>query len=424
MSRSPDAVSLPFELLAHIFSFACYADARLPQTLSVLSSLCRELAEPLLYRSLFIHGPAHLHAVLRQLRRHPHRINLILHVALTDHFHATRLDTPGHPDIEKGKYRNLTLRHSARPDNPAYTDSFMSDVQEFLDMVSPTLQSLYVATYNRTAYERTLHQEVFSRTYPVLKELGYRGVSGRDDEGAWLVRDRKQFPWLERIWLSSGDQSRYYPGRGAKLPHTLRQHCPRLTHVRLFEPGRELTNDLLADFIAWHGVQLVTADEEGYAYNDNDNDSDYGYSQGSAVVDMTAVLWTNPLLGFPKLKQLIVDARPTTNADAWKTLCDIATRRFDVVALDSSSKCRQRAPLQVFRETWQAGVSGELWKPENVHFDAEASERWAPILVQKGRRNNDFRGRGKIVLPSSSSDNWLAHTRNWGDANDDGDSFQ
>ncbi|KAH7101401.1 hypothetical protein BKA62DRAFT_830208 [Auriculariales sp. MPI-PUGE-AT-0066] len=327
----PTGMYLPVELLAHIFNFACYIDTRLPQTLSIVSSLCRELAEPLLYRSIFVHGPIHLQAVLRQLRRHPDRISLILHVALTDHFHATRLDTPGHRNIDNGKYKNLTLRHSARPDNPAYADSFITDVQEFLEMVSPMLQSLYVAAYTATAYEsQKLHQEVFSRTYPVLKELGYRSISGCDDEGAWLVRDRKQFPWLERIWLSTGNQPWYYPNTG--LPRALRTHCPRLTHIRLFEPGDVIINGFLTDLIAWHGVQLTSADKDEREFEDDNSVSEH--SQSSAVIDMAAILWKNPLLGFPKLKRFIVDAGPMMTENAWKTVRDIATRRFDVVALD------------------------------------------------------------------------------------------
>lgn len=244
-----ETMLLPVELLAQIFRAACCMDTRFHLTLRLVSRLCRDIARPLKYCSLFIHGGEHLHFIVRQLRQYPANIPLVEHVAITDHCHQTRRDVPGH--ISKPwshRQPNIQMQITARPEGSVHhDDEFGRDVKAFLDMVAPTLRTLYLAFYSPAPITLPTYLEIFrpnnGRRYPKLEEIGYRGSNA--DNRPWNPLDmdpigfipaktgRINFPELKRIWLSGGTQFSGEP-IGAFLAD-IAMACPGLTHLRLHE---------------------------------------------------------------------------------------------------------------------------------------------------------------------------------------------
>ena len=420
---STEHMLLPVEILAHIFRAACCIDAKFHLTLRLVSRLCHDIARPLKYCSLFIHSREHLHFIVRQLKQYPANIALIEHATITDHCHQTRHDVPGHNSKPwPNRQPNLQMHITARPDIPVrQDDEFENDVKAFLDMVAPTLRTLYVALYSGFDATFPACNEIFrpknGRTYPKLEELGFRGSNaGRSYQYAPITEStqglipaktgRTTFPQLKRLWLSGG--ALY---GSSSLLTDIAMGCPLLTHLRLHEEHSYTmvtVQGFLDRFMLWHGVQLGSPVLiEGK--------SRYSWMQQEHTV---AVLRSNPLLGFPHLQRVIIDMRHSVkdrrDTDIeYKNYCNalqaLARRRRDVVVKWSQERTRQRASLRFVRDVFERSVSEdpELWETENKLFEEKADGKWRPLKMAfqsrpEGSFCPNFRANIPFVPPEQS----------------------
>ena len=418
---STEHMLLPVEILAHIFRATCCIDANFHLTLRLVSRLCRDIARPLKYCSLFIHGREHLHYIVRQLKQYPANIPLVEHATISDHCHQTRHDFPGHNSKPwPNRQPNLQMHSTARPDIAVHKDGeFEGDVRAFLDMVAPTLRTLYVALYS--GFDATLPtcNEIFrpknGRTYPKLQELGFRGSNAGRAYRYIPVTECTQglipaktglttFPQLKRLWLSGG--ALY--GRGSLLTD-IAMGCPLLTHLRLHEEHSYTMatfKNFLDRFMLWHGVQIGSPVFVESKHR-------YSWMQRYQIIHTVAVLRSNPLLGFPHLQRVIFDMRHDAqdgkDADPdHKSYCNIlqelARRRRDVVVKWCQERTRQRAPLRFVRDVFGRSVSGdpELWEPENKLFEEEADGKWRPLeMVLETDSRSSFRPNFRANISSA-----------------------
>jgi len=401
---SSDEMLFPVEILSRIFRVACCTDVRFHLTLRRVSRLCRDIARPLKYCSMFIQGPEQLHVIVQQLAQYPANISLVEHVALTNHNHSLRRDTPGHkskpwPD----RHPSVQMSFTARPDGSAgnwihdnLESVFVHDIRAFFDMIAPTLRTLHVSFYwpNLAMYSEIFHPKS-SRTYPQLEELAYRGANDmwpevlktsakRDGIIPAVETVRTTFPQLRRLWFSGPPNYQDYIEQD--LLSDLAISCPGLTHLRLHEQTAYGFQSFLARFMRWHGVQI------------GERTQMFPYVMGNHVwdqeqsLDIVAVLQTNALIGFPHLQRLIIDLVPKGHHRSRTALkeCDrevlhaVARRRREVV-IRWCPDCtpRGRARLPFVRDLFERSVSGdsELWSPENELFQEEEAKRWQPIRV-------------------------------------------
>jgi len=401
---SADDMLLPVEILAQIFRATCYIDARFHLTLRHVSRLCREIARPLKYCSMFIHGPEHLHFIVQQLTQYPANIPLIEHVALTDHNQPSRYDTPrkGYP-LQPTRHSNMQMHHTARPDNhPPPDEMFARDLRVFFDMVAPTLRTLHIALYSPNM---PVYMEIFrpknARTYPRLEEIAYRAARrmGRElstpsagGDGIIPTRTgRTTFPRLRRLWFSA--LGGYIDDTEHGFLSDLVIACPGLTHLRLHEESTHILQHVLERFMRWHGVQLgetcqFTSQAPGI----------FEWERKHAL-DVVTVLQTNALLGFPNLQRLIIDLRlegrprrrsrgvnhhrPALSTVDRDIIYAVAKRRREVVLRWCRSCKRGRAALPFVRDLFERSVGGdvEVWNPENELFQEGEAKRWQPIRV-------------------------------------------
>jgi len=438
-NASADDILLPVEILAQIFRATCYIDARFYLTLRHVSRLCREIARPLKYCSIFIQGPEHLHFIVQQLTQYPANIPLIEHVALTDHNQSSRRDTP--KDVYKmfqHRQFNRQMHHTARPDSyPSPNEMFARDLRVFFDLVAPTLRTLHIALYSSNL---PIYFEVFrptsARTYPQLEEIAFRGKSSMWSEvmTQWTVAGgdgiipsrtgRTTFPQLRRLWLSG--LGHYMNNTQQGYLSDLAMACPELTHLRLHEESTYTLQRVLDRFMHWHGVQLgetcqfISQAPELYEW------------ERKHALDVVSVLQTNALLGFPNLQRLIIDlrleGRPrrrsrgvnhsrsalfTVDRDI---MYAVAKRRREVVLRWCCSCKRGRAALPFMRNLFERSVEGdkELWDPENELFQEEEAQEWQPIRVLLPDSEYSHRGpltyRANIPMSSLEQESSGRHT--------------
>lgn len=425
---STDAMLLPVEIVTNIFRAACHIDARFHLTLRHVSRLCRDIARPLKYCSMFIQGAEHLHFVVQQLTLYPANIQLIEHVALTDHNHPSRHDTPKDASYPfKPRYSNLQMHHTARPDSYTRPDEeFAHDLRVFLDMIAPTLRTLHIAFYSSNV---PMYLEIFrpksARTYPRLEEIAYRAwrrmgreVSTSFDsaggEGIFPTRTgHTTFPRLRRLWFS---------GLGGDIDDTeqgflsnLAMACPGLTHLRLHEESSYTLQRVLKRFMRWHGVQL------GEQSKFTSQAPRLRFWERKYTLDVVAVLQKNALIGFPHLQRLIIDLRPEgrrrrrsrrlghnrpalSRVDR-EIMYVMAKRRREVVLRWCDGCPRARASLSFVRDLFERSVGGdtELWEPDNELFQEDEAKRWQPVEVVMPDPESDYNDRAPLTYRANIS---------------------
>jgi len=425
---------LPVEILAHIFRAACCIDAQFHLALRRVSRLCRDIAGPLKYCSMFIQGPEQLHLVVQQLAQYPANIPLIEHVALTDHNHPSRYDTAGHNLKSKlwpTRHPNVQMYLTARPDHRGNwmihdepESAFMCDIRTFFDMAAPTLRTLHVSMYSPNL---SMYCEIFrpdsSRTYPQLEELAYRGANGMwpetlsfeagGDGTIPVETGRTTFPQLRRLWFS-GPPSRYgHTGQGSEQDFfsDLARSCPGLTHLRLHEESAVTLRSFLSRFMRWHGVrigetpQLIFQDSE-------DEGSDEGRN-----LDIVSILQTNALIGFRHLQHLTIDLLPehhprrrrsSLTESEREIMYAVASRRREVVIRLCNGCTPGRATLPFIRNLFQRSVGGdpELWSPENKEIQEDEARKWRPIRVVQPSEELPLTYRANIATSLSEKYDW------------------
>ena len=411
-----DTVVLPIEVLAHIFRATCCIDARFHITLRQVSRLCRDIARPLKYCSMFIQGREHLRFIVQQLTRYPANIPLVEHLALTDHNHSARRDTPGHESKPyPNRHPNVQMQITARPENHWEDNELCErDVSTLLDMVAPTLRTFHVAFYspNWPVY-LAIFRPKNGRVYPQLEEIAFRGpksvgqTSTSEEEGNGIVPSRTgrtTFPRLQRLWLSHA--SRYSDGSAPGFFNDLAMACPKLTHLRLHEESLDTIHRALNRFMCWHGVQLGEMSRFSALIR---GATPWDQLQN---LDVVSVLQSNALLGFPHLQRLIIDLRPDargrgTDLDKIYNglMHAVARRRRDVVVRWCHGCTRARAPLSFMRKLFERSVGSdpELWHLENEVFQEEEAKRWQPIGIRLPTYRQSLTFRANIAL---GSDDW------------------
>ena len=424
---SADAMLLPVEILAHIFRAACCIDAQFHLALRRVSRLCHDIARPLKYCSMFIQGPEQLHVIVQQLAQYPANISLVEHVALTDHNHSSRRDTPGHESKPwPNRHPNVQMVFTARPEgggNWIHNDSesvFVRDIRAFFDMVAPTLRTLHVSFYSPNL---AMYFEIFrsksSRTYPQLEELAYRGATGMGQEALSTLTEgdgiipavesgRTKFPQLRRLWFSGPPN--YYDWSEQEFFSDLAKSCPGLIHLRLHEESAITLRSFLEQFMRWHGVRIGESPRLVFV-DPGAEGSDWGPN-----LDTVSVLQTNALIGFQHLQRLIIDLQSENHLHRRSVLprsdrgiiYALASRRREVVIRSCNDCPRGRAPLSFIRNLFERSVGGdpELWSPENKIFQEDKAKRWQPIRIAQPPNQRPLMYRANVATLLSEKYDW------------------
>ncbi|KAH9912972.1 uncharacterized protein BXZ73DRAFT_55780 [Epithele typhae] len=194
--------SLPLELHAQIFEFACTDDGTTARALSLVSHYIREVAAPFLYQSLSISGLKQMNDLCERLATTPPHLRRIRHLFLSDWTAA---------DVRK---------HTSAPSDMERYDAERSFAARILALAAPTLEALtLVVSCPFTA--PPLIGELFATPFPRLADLAVHGFYPFPHTPGAL-------PALRSLRLS-----------GHRNPHGLFQlgslaaAAPRLTHLRL-----------------------------------------------------------------------------------------------------------------------------------------------------------------------------------------------
>ncbi|KAI0710743.1 hypothetical protein C8Q76DRAFT_738611 [Earliella scabrosa] len=196
--------TLPLELHAQIFAYACTDDGSTARALSLVSRYVRDVTAPFLYQSLVISGLDQMSELVARLDAAPPHLRRIRHLFLSDWTHPeVQKRTVGCSPVDMERYdaeRALAIR--------------------IIDYAAPTLETLaLVASCPYTAPPLVGH--LFSTPLPRLAELSIHGFYP-------FPRTSGTLPKLERLHLS-----------GNRNPHGLLQlgaleaACPNLVHLRL-----------------------------------------------------------------------------------------------------------------------------------------------------------------------------------------------
>ncbi|KAI0354467.1 hypothetical protein OH77DRAFT_1496737 [Trametes cingulata] len=150
--------SLPLELHAQIFEFACTDDGSTARSLALVSKYVREVAAPYLYQSLAISGVEQTSELVTRLDATPPHLRRIRHLFLSDWTHSKTLQRAVHvPEDAQDQYiaqKALLLR--------------------ILTLAAPTLETLAImASCPYTG--SSLLGALYSTPMPRLTELSIHG---------------------------------------------------------------------------------------------------------------------------------------------------------------------------------------------------------------------------------------------------------
>ncbi|KAI0370774.1 hypothetical protein BV20DRAFT_930771, partial [Pilatotrama ljubarskyi] len=196
--------TLPLELHAQIFAFACTDDGSTARTLALVSHYFREVATPYLYQSLAISGMEQMSELVARLDVTPPHLRRIRHLFLSDWTHS------------QTKERVVRTSEDAQ-------DRYLAEktfALRILTLAAPTLETL--AMMVSCPYTGPpLLGALFSTPMPRLTELSVHGFYP-------FPHTANSMPRLETLHLS-----------GNRNPHgllhlgTLDTACPSLTELRI-----------------------------------------------------------------------------------------------------------------------------------------------------------------------------------------------
>ncbi|KAI0631427.1 hypothetical protein C8Q77DRAFT_1218919 [Trametes polyzona] len=196
--------TLPLELHAQIFAFACTDDGSTARSLSLVSKYVREVAAPYRFQSLAISGMEQMSELVTRLEATPPHLRRIRHLFLSDWTHA--------------QTKERIVRTSEEAQDRYLLEKTLA--LRILAAAAPTIETLAVLVACPYTGPPLLGA-LFSTAMPCLTELSVHGFYP-------FPHTPNTMPRLERLRLSGNRNPNGLFEFGA-----LDSACPSLTHLTL-----------------------------------------------------------------------------------------------------------------------------------------------------------------------------------------------